>query len=121
MRKLIALPATLAAALAASLTLAAPAFAQQYGYVEYGAGPVYGYAPAPAYGYGTTYGYSPRQERLDEGRYTTSDVGPGAITFSGARPDPMVGNNVSRGTDNRGTVVPPTRDRDVIDAFKKVE
>ena len=117
MRNLIARPAVFAAA----LTLASPAFAQQYGYVQYGSAPAYGYAPsygAPAYGYGYTSG---RQRGLDEGRYTASDVDPGYFTYGRARPDPVVGNNTSRGTDNNGTVDPPTRDRDVVDAFKKVD
>ena len=112
---------TLATVLAASLAVTAPAFAQQYGYVEYGTAPTYGYAPsyslAPAY----TYGASPLQRGLEHGRFTATDLGPGVVTFGRARPDPVVGNNTSRGTDNKGTVDPPSRDRDVIDAFKKVD
>lgn len=112
MRNLIVVPA----AIAATLALTTPVFAQQYGYVPYGYAPMYGYAPPGAYGYGPS-----RQRSLDEGRYTASDLGPGVFDFGGARPDPMVGNNISRGTDNKGTVDPPTRDRDVVDAFKKID
>jgi len=104
MRKLIALSATAAATLA----LAVPAFAQQYEPAPYVEGPaVYGY----------TY---QSQSNLDNGRYTASDIDGGTMTYGRARPDPAVGNNVSRGTDARGTVDPPARDRDVNDAFKSI-
>lgn len=117
MRKLIAVPAALAASI-----LAAPSFAQGV-YVEYGTSPMYGYAPTygtTTYGY-AAYVYGSHQSDLDNGRYTASDTGSGAVSFGRARPDPVVGNNTSRGTDTKGTVDPPARDRDVADAFKKID
>ncbi len=73
----------------------------------------------------TTYapGATGTKSDREAGRVTTSDQdggGSGPVT-SGAAPDPAIGNNTSKGTDARGTVDPPTRDRDANDALKKKE
>jgi hypothetical protein len=109
MRKLIIAGMTVAGI----ASLVSGANAQQYD-AYYG----YGTSGYPIYG-GQSRGYA-SQRALEHGRYTATDVGTGALSFGAAAPDPVVGNNTSRGTDNRGIVDPPSRDRDIVDAFKKV-
>jgi len=36
-------------------------------------------------------------------------------------PDRSVGNNPAKGTDDKGTVMPPARDKDARDALKKLD